>query len=157
MEPASPSQSWKVDLNATVRLDMRENIVKLILMTVHQIHAKEKEVSAMTWVWVWSHTVSLWKFSFSVNNYECKCQSGLRGKSCEENIYDCEPNPCIHGICMDKIGGYKCDCDKGYTGTNCTQVHSLIYKTFEMILIFIFRMKMTARQIVVSMEENVKI
>ena len=65
MEPASPSQSWKVDLNATVTLDMRENIVKLILMTVHQIHAKEKEVSAMTWVYLKSHCIPLNIFCFS--------------------------------------------------------------------------------------------
>ena len=59
----------------------------------------------------------------SVNDYECKCQSGLEGKSCEINIDECQPNPCQHGTCEDRIGHYVCNCEgTGFEGINCNQV-----------------------------------
>ena len=54
-----------------------------------------------------------------MNDYDCDCQDGLTGKSCEININDCYPDPCEHGDCFDKIGDYECQCDPGYEGTQC--------------------------------------
>ena len=57
--------------------------------------------------------------SYLVNDYDCDCQDGLTGKSCEININDCQPDPCEHGKCFDKIGDYECQCEPGYEGTRC--------------------------------------
>ena len=35
------------------------------------------------------------------------------------NINDCEPNPCKHGVCIDKINAFHCLCHPGFTGPKC--------------------------------------
>lgn len=57
-----------------------------------------------------------------VNSYECKCQAGLEGRSCEINIDECALAPCQHGTCQDAVGDYICHCKTGYSGRNCSQV-----------------------------------
>ena len=37
------------------------------------------------------------------------------------DINDCEPDPCMHGSCIDGINLYACMCDPGYSGTNCSE------------------------------------
>jgi len=34
-------------------------------------------------------------------------------------IDHCEPDPCVHGRCHNRLTGYTCDCDSGYEGNNC--------------------------------------
>ena len=35
------------------------------------------------------------------------------------NHSHCQPNPCVHGSCVEITGGYSCTCNSGYTGKNC--------------------------------------
>ena len=35
-------------------------------------------------------------------------------------IDHCEPDPCVHGGCHNRLTEYTCDCDSGYEGNNCT-------------------------------------
>ncbi|XP_058806153.1 protein crumbs isoform X2 [Phymastichus coffea] len=60
------------------------------------------------------------EFSYAnASGYECICVPGVTGKNCETNINECESNPCIEGVCMDRIGGYNCECDEGFEGEHC--------------------------------------
>ena len=53
-------------------------------------------------------------------NFHCICDPGYTGIKCQENIDDCEPNPCNGFPCFDFINNYKCDCrDTGFTGHHC--------------------------------------
>ncbi|KAJ8279108.1 hypothetical protein COCON_G00061740 [Conger conger] len=61
--------------------------------------------------------------------FVCRCQPGLRGTLCEEDINECNLNPCQNGgICENSHGGYTCHCLKqsqdgsSYGGENCTEV-----------------------------------
>ena len=39
---------------------------------------------------------------------------GWEGKTCEDNIDECETNPCLNGgMCMDTPGDYICSCPFG--------------------------------------------
>uniref|UniRef100_A0A8C9TA92 Notch receptor 2 n=1 Tax=Scleropages formosus TaxID=113540 RepID=A0A8C9TA92_SCLFO len=50
--------------------------------------------------------------------------AGFTGTLCEENVDDCDPKPCHHGVCRDGIAMYTCDCHPGYTGLICnTQIN----------------------------------
>ena len=40
---------------------------------------------------------------------------------CDVEIDECESNPCMHGLCEDKLNAYECFCDQGWIGTNCDQ------------------------------------
>lgn len=44
---------------------------------------------------------------------------GFTGQLCEENINDCVPEPCHHGLCKDGIATFSCECYAGYTGSIC--------------------------------------
>ncbi|CAG2189162.1 RFC1 [Mytilus edulis] len=34
---------------------------------------------------------------------------------------DCDPDPCVHGICKSSLQGYHCTCQYGYDGSKCDQ------------------------------------
>ena len=38
---------------------------------------------------------------------------GMTGELCNENINDCEENPCANGSCEDKLNDYHCQCTQG--------------------------------------------
>ena len=38
---------------------------------------------------------------------------GMTGELCDENINDCEGNPCANGSCEDKLNDYHCQCTEG--------------------------------------------
>ena len=53
----------------------------------------------------------------SVGSYMCICVNGWTGKNCEENIDDCQLQPCYGGgTCIDKVGYYICECPYGKIG-----------------------------------------
>lgn len=56
-----------------------------------------------------------------IGSYSCQCDAGWTGSRCDQEINECESNPCVHGTCIDHIGFYSCQCDAGWTGTNCDQ------------------------------------
>ena len=33
--------------------------------------------------------------------------------------YECSPNPCVHGNCIDLINIYQCNCPPDYQGVHC--------------------------------------
>ncbi|XP_077993150.1 uncharacterized protein LOC144447118 [Glandiceps talaboti] len=55
-------------------------------------------------------------------SYVCSCNPGYSlnpdNRTCS-NIDECDPDPCVHGTCVDGINSYTCDCDDGWTGTHC--------------------------------------
>jgi hypothetical protein len=51
--------------------------------------------------------------------YTCACPAGYTGTNCENEIDECQSNPCVNGQCMDAINAYACECAPGWTGTNC--------------------------------------
>ena len=46
-------------------------------------------------------------------------QSWKIGSSCEINIDECAPQPCLNGNCIDGIANFTCECDEGYEGELC--------------------------------------
>lgn len=34
---------------------------------------------------------------------------------------DCNPDPCDHGTCTNRLHGFTCRCNTGYTGQHCDQ------------------------------------
>ena len=52
--------------------------------------------------------------------FQCTCISEFFGPTCEEQINQCDPEPCLNGAtCIDEIGSYSCSCVPGYTGSQC--------------------------------------
>ncbi|XP_078670920.1 neurocan core protein-like isoform X3 [Branchiostoma floridae x Branchiostoma belcheri] len=42
-------------------------------------------------------------------------------QNCQQDIDECNRNPCQHGRCVNQDGGYKCTCSPGWSGQNCQQ------------------------------------
>ena len=38
---------------------------------------------------------------------------GMTGELCDEDINNCEENPCANGSCEDKLNDYHCQCPQG--------------------------------------------
>ena len=53
--------------------------------------------------------------------YTCQCVLGFNGTTCNNNIDDCSPNPCLNdGSCVDGINSFTCNCTgTGFNGTIC--------------------------------------
>ena len=45
---------------------------------------------------------------------------------------DCDPNPCAHGACHDRVNDYECECLAGWEGKDC----DIGKYNFEIILFF---------------------
>ncbi len=72
-------------------------------------------------------------------HYTCECSEGFRGRTCEENVDDCENNLCqvkkvtdsimrtlLNGLffqngatCVDGINSYSCVCPPEFAGKYC--------------------------------------
>ncbi|KAF5891230.1 neurogenic locus notch protein 2-like, partial [Clarias magur] len=46
------------------------------------------------------------------------------GRLCSENIDDCNPKPCHHGVCKDGIAMFTCECELGWQGQICNQQYN---------------------------------
>uniref|UniRef100_G3NVM9 Milk fat globule EGF and factor V/VIII domain containing b n=1 Tax=Gasterosteus aculeatus aculeatus TaxID=481459 RepID=G3NVM9_GASAC len=54
------------------------------------------------------------------SEYVCKCQSGFDGVHCQNNVNDCDSQPCGNGgTCRDLEGDFKCNCPSPYVGKRC--------------------------------------
>ncbi|XP_017140739.1 protein crumbs isoform X1 [Drosophila miranda] len=51
----------------------------------------------------------------------CKCSLGYTGRLCEQDINECDSNPCQNeGKCKDLVGAYECNClGTGFEGVHC--------------------------------------
>lgn len=56
-----------------------------------------------------------------VDSYDCDCDPGYTGSTCESEIDECASLPCVHGTCVDEIDSFSCNCTStpGYHGTLC--------------------------------------
>nr|XP_006817093.1 PREDICTED: uncharacterized protein LOC100376421 [Saccoglossus kowalevskii] len=46
------------------------------------------------------------------SGYECVCLPGYTGEYCEQDVNECEPNPCEYNYtCTDQVNGFICHCD----------------------------------------------
>lgn len=56
------------------------------------------------------------------SHYICTCTPFFFGKTCKQDINECDvnPSPCKNGgACINDVGGYRCQCPQEYTGKNC--------------------------------------
>ncbi|XP_066302604.1 von Willebrand factor D and EGF domain-containing protein-like isoform X1 [Branchiostoma lanceolatum] len=51
-------------------------------------------------------------------HYVCECP-GYSGQWCEQEIDECQSNPCHNGTCVDLINGFNCTCDADHLGEFC--------------------------------------
>ncbi|XP_064416166.1 protein crumbs homolog 1 [Latimeria chalumnae] len=62
------------------------------------------------------------------SGYICRCQQGFTGTRCQDDINECDLNPCQNGgTCENFIGTYVCHCPARkegiiYGGQNCTDI-----------------------------------
>ncbi|ETN78501.1 EGF-like domain protein [Necator americanus] len=54
-----------------------------------------------------------------VNDYECQCPKGFKGKRCNVKEDLCSAAPCVHGLCVDTLFSRRCICDEGWSGETC--------------------------------------
>ncbi len=47
------------------------------------------------------------------------CPPGFTGTNCQIDIDECASEPCVSGVCVDKVNAYQCSCFPGFTGENC--------------------------------------
>ena len=47
-------------------------------------------------------------------SFTCVCGDGWQGKTCDDNVNECDGNPCLNGgMCMDTPGSFICGCPTG--------------------------------------------
>lgn len=54
--------------------------------------------------------------------YVCTCTPYFSGKTCQQDVNECDanPSPCKNGgSCINEVGGYRCQCPQEYTGKHC--------------------------------------
>ncbi|XP_034024273.1 protocadherin Fat 4 [Thalassophryne amazonica] len=55
--------------------------------------------------------------------FNCTCPKGFTGSLCEEDMNECEMNPCHYqGSCINTPGGFYCNCQNGFSGSVCSNV-----------------------------------
>ncbi|XP_076590536.1 protocadherin Fat 4-like [Chaetodon auriga] len=53
--------------------------------------------------------------------FNCTCPVGFTGTLCENDIDECEVNPCENkGTCVNSPGGFYCHCQSGFSGSLCS-------------------------------------
>ena len=54
--------------------------------------------------------------------YHCDCPVGFTGNQCEQEVNECESQPCLNGAhCIDLRGGFECVCQSGFKGKLCQE------------------------------------
>lgn len=65
--------------------------------------------------------------------FSCTCAAGFVGRNCDENVNECESNPCFNGECLDLVDSYKCLCPPTYLGDHCEEgMVNIAYLTREL-------------------------
>lgn len=60
----------------------------------------------------------------------CACPNGTGGALCDDNVDDCQPNPCKNaGVCADGVAAYTCQCNGLYTGPTCEDLEIMFVPT----------------------------
>lgn len=56
------------------------------------------------------------------NEYQCICEEGFRGRTCEIVEHACLSSPCANGsTCVEDSSGFQCLCPAGWSGPTCTE------------------------------------
>ena len=55
-----------------------------------------------------------------MDTFQCHCDPGYTGKTCEGSINKCQPNPCQHdGKCTPSSDSFSCTCVDDWVGKTC--------------------------------------
>lgn len=53
--------------------------------------------------------------------FSCRCPAAFTGALCEDDVDECDVNPCGNeGTCVNTVGGFSCECHGGSSGSVCS-------------------------------------
>ncbi|XP_077992142.1 slit homolog 2 protein-like [Glandiceps talaboti] len=55
-----------------------------------------------------------------LDGYMCLCAKGYKGQNCDQEVNECDEEPCRNGgKCFKQKQGFRCECPAGFVGDNC--------------------------------------